>query len=112
MGSNALLILCSTSTPFKVVYISVSKHTVDLIWLPLFADTNPSIEKFAECVQRIHQEAKHNREDANLHYKTVVNQHWYLKLFKKGNLVIVHLYKHCFPQGSYNKLNDKKIGLF
>lgn len=44
--------------PFEVVHTSAPKYTVDLIWLPLSADVNPSAEESAEHVQRIHQKVR------------------------------------------------------
>ncbi|RVW85536.1 hypothetical protein CK203_044026 [Vitis vinifera] len=65
---------CSTKkTPFEVVYNSVPRHTVDLIRFPPSHDVNPNVEEFAGHIQQIYQKVKKNLEEANFHYKIVVD---------------------------------------
>ncbi|XP_022857588.1 general transcription factor 3C polypeptide 3-like [Olea europaea var. sylvestris] len=106
---NSMLNRSTMKPPFEVVYTNVLRHTVDLIRLP---NVNSNAEEFAERIQRIHQEVKQNLEDANIRYKTAVDQQRRLKLLNEGDLVMVYLRKNHFPVGTYNKLKDKKIRPF
>lgn len=47
---------------------------------------------------------------ANQASKSAADEHKYFQTFSEEGLVMVHLHKECFLNGTSNKLKSKKIG--
>ncbi|PON38733.1 hypothetical protein PanWU01x14_310570 [Parasponia andersonii] len=98
-------------SPFSIVYISMPKHTVDLINLPKF-HSKPA-ENFAEEVAQTYKDVKEILELANAKYKEEADKHHRRKkTYQEGDLVMIHLRKQRFLAGIYNKLQAKNFGPF
>ena len=95
-------------SPFSIVYTKVPNSVVDLIELPK-TTKNKTAEQLVEHVHRLHQEVKKKLEESNAKYKAAADKHPSEKLFKEGDLVMIHLSKHHYPAGMYHKLQAKKI---
>lgn len=107
---NSMVNQSTSLSPFAIVYTKVSNSTVDLIELP--NSKNKLAERLAEHFQQLHQDIKQRLEAFNAHYKAAIDKYCREKLFKEGDLVMIHLNKFRYPSGTYHKLQAKKIGSF
>ncbi|XP_026399393.1 uncharacterized protein LOC113295256 [Papaver somniferum] len=95
-------------SPFAIVYSKVPNHILDLVVLPKPPKSNAKVDQLVDKASQLHQEVKTKMEDSNAKYKKVVDQHRWIKKFKKGEPVMIHLRKEHFPVGTYNKTKMKK----
>ena len=85
---------------------------MDLVQLPKVPRLSVAAKNMAEQVQAVQAEIKQKLEQTTTKYKTAAHKHRQLKLFKKGDQVMVFLRKERFPVGTYNKLKPKKYCLY
>ena len=78
---------------------------MDLVQLPKAPGLSVAAENMAEQVQVVQAEVKQKLEQTTTKYKTVVDKHRRLKLFKEGDHVMLFLRKERFPVETYNKLS-------
>ncbi|PKI41752.1 hypothetical protein CRG98_037852 [Punica granatum] len=97
-------------SPFSIVYQKVPRHAIDLIKPPKTYKGNVAAESMAKEVQSMQQQVHQRLEATNAKYKKASDKHRKERLFSKGDMVMVFLWKERFPVGSYNKLKPKKYG--
>ena len=71
-----------------------------------------AVENMAECIQAMQEEVRQKLEATNAKYEEAADKKRHEKIFNVGDLVLVYLRKERFPVGTYNKLKEKKYGLF
>ena len=88
------------------------KHALVLVPLPKLPGVSQVVENMAERIQAMQEEVRQKLEATNAKYKEAADKKRREKIFNVGDLVLVYLRKERFPVGTYNKLKDKKYGLF
>ena len=88
------------------------KHALNLIPLLELPRVSQAAENMAERIQAMQEEVRQKLEVTNAKYKEAADKKRREKIFNVGDLVLVYLRKERFPVGTYNKLKDKKYGLF
>ena len=107
---NSSLNRTISTSPFEVVYGSRPFSVVDLLPLPISKKGNLKAEAMANFMKNIHAQVKTQIDKSNAKYKGAADMHRRRVIFKEGDLVWVILSKERQPQGSYMKLNDRKVG--
>ena len=85
-------------------------HYTDLLKLP--SHSSKSAEALADRITSTLEDVKLKLTEANAKYKASADEHRREKVFKEGELVMVHLTKSRFPAGEFHKLQAKKFGPF
>ena len=73
---------------------------------------NKSAKALADRITTTLADVKLKLTQTNAKYKDNTNIHHKEKIFEEEELVMIHLQKHYFPTGEYNKLQSKKFGPF
>lgn len=111
-ASNNMVNRLTGKSPFAIVYGRVSRHILDLAFLPKLPGMSVIVEKMADRINAVHIDMNKQLEESNAKYEGDADKHRSLKTFQGGDLVMVYLRKECFPVGTYNKLKNKKFGPF
>ena len=85
-------------------------YCTDLLKLP--SHSSKSAEALADRITSTLEDVKLKLTEANAKYKASADEHRREKVFKEGELVMVHLTKSRFPAGEFHKLQAKKLGPF
>ena len=88
------------------------QNTLDLVPLPELPGVSQAAENMAKRIQAMQDEVRQKLEATNAKYKEAADKKRREKIFNVADLVLVYLRKERFPIGTYNKLKDKKYGLF
>lgn len=105
---NSVVNRSTGRSPFEIIYGKSPRHYLDMA--PAADPPHKKAEDFTTSMVKIHEEVSRKLEESNDKYQQAANLHRRSKVFKEGDLVWVFLKKERFPQGSYNKLKEKKIG--
>ncbi|KAI0529675.1 hypothetical protein KFK09_002229 [Dendrobium nobile] len=97
-------------SPFSVVYTKEPNHTVDLAVLPKC--NNKAASDFAEQFNTLLQEVRQKLTESSKNYKEAADRHRKERIFEPGDLVMIRVRRVRFPQGTYSKLSQRKIGPF
>jgi len=97
---------------FAIVYCMSAKHALDLVPLPELLGVSQAAENMVNCIQAMQEEVRQELEATNAKYKEATDKMRREKIFSVGDLVLVYLRNERFLFGTYNKLKDKKYGLF
>ena len=88
------------------------KNALDLIPLPELPGVSQAVENMVDCIQAMQEEVRQKLEATIAKYKEAADKMRCEKIFNVWDLVLVYLRKERFLVGTYNKLKDKKCGLF
>jgi hypothetical protein len=98
--------------PFEVVYGFNPITPIELTPLPVEKQFNDNADEHAEHIKQVHSHVRTQIENSNKKYKERVDRHRKNVVFKKGDLVWIHLRKTYFPTGRYGKLQPRADGPF
>ena len=89
---NSMVNQSTSMTPFEIFYTCSLHHICDLAIIPLVAgESSKTTNNIAAKVLQIHAEVRAHLETANAKYKAGVDKYRHNKVFREGDLVIVHL---------------------
>ena len=98
------------TSPFEAVYGSTPSSILDLAPLQLPKKLHSKAMDMVEFMKKVHAQVRSKIIESNAKYKATADVHQRELLFDEDDLVWVVLSKERQPQGSYSKLNDKKVG--
>ena len=102
----------TSKTQFQIVHMKPPNYVLDLHSLSKVVGFSMSPKNLAEQVQVMDQEVIRKLEELASRYKHALDKYKRVKLFQKGDMVIIFLRKERFPVGTYNKLKMKKYGMY
>lgn len=71
-------------SPFAIVYGQVSRHTLDLAFLPKLPSMSIVVEKMADWINAVHIDTNKQLEGSNAKYEGDADKHRRLKTFQGG----------------------------
>lgn len=99
-------------SPFEVVYGFNPITPIELTPLPVEKQFSGNADEHAEHIKQVHSQVRTQIENSNKKYKERVDRRRKKVVFKKGDLVWIHLRKARFPTGRYGKLQTRADGPF
>ena len=98
-------------TPFKIIYTCSWQQVYDLAIIPAVIRGSKAVDNMAEKALKILAKVWSHLKAANAKYRAEVDKHRHNKVFQEGDLVMMHLWRNCFP-GIHTKLAKRKYGSF
>jgi len=102
----------TSKTQFQIVYMKPPNYVLDLHPLSKVVGFSKSPENLVEQVQAVDQEITRKLEELASKNKHTLDKHKRVKLFQRGDVVMIFLRKERFSVGTYNKLTMKKYGIY
>jgi hypothetical protein len=99
-------------SPFEVVYGFNPITPIELTPLHVEKQFSGNADEHAEHIKQVHSQVRTQIENSNKKYKERVDRHRKKVVFKKGDLVWIHLRKARFPTDRYGKLQPQVDGPF
>ncbi|KAL9667172.1 hypothetical protein QQ045_001521 [Rhodiola kirilowii] len=96
----------------RVVYGFNLITPIELTPLPVEKQFSVDVEEHAEHIKKVHSHVRNQIEKSNGKYKERADRNRRKLVFKKGDLVYIHLRKARFPTGRYGKLQPRADGPF
>ncbi|CAM8960386.1 unnamed protein product [Rhodiola kirilowii] len=109
---NRSLSRTTGKSPFEVVYGFNPLTPIELSPLPVEKQFSGDADEHAEHIKKVHSQVRYQIEKSNQKYKARADKNRKKLVFKKGDLVWIHLRKARFPTGRYGKLQPRADGPF
>lgn len=87
-------------SPFSIVYTKSANHTMNLV--VIHKKINRAAAESARDFRKMLDKVRDKLVVTNKAYKQQANKHQRLKQFNEGDLVMIHLCKERFLDGSYS----------